>query len=534
MNYRPLLSRLSIVDKDKQVVPLRLNWAQDEYVEVINEQRNLGKPVRIIILKARQLGMSTVTEGVMFSDAFIYDHMGGMVISHDQDSGNGLLDMTNHYWETYPFKALYSTKYASRNELAWVETSSKIKVQTAKNARAGRSSTLSHLHASEVAFWDTPEITFLGLRQTIPNRAHTFIVMESTANGVGNFFQTQWDMAVDGETEFIPLFYPWHRHPEYTAEYANLLVYRLTKLDDEERILRQAFGLSDSRLIWRRWAIKNLCGNDVAQFNQEYPSTPEEAFIASGRNVFPLAKLNTCYEPMEGERGRLVRDGSQVRFQLDSTGPFTVFKRPSTDMDWGVYFVGGDPTHTTRGDYACGQVISRRTLEQVAVYRGRTDPGSFGEELAKIGTYYNRAMVTNETEGPGYATTERLLTLQYPHLWQRKFADKTPGKAIADTWGWSMTMHSKQLLVGMLLKVIVDGDITIHDKQTYQEMKDYVTLDNGGYGNATQGKFDDTVTSLGIALTAHMTEGPLPAYGTHRAGMGTENEGSQLQEEWAG
>lgn len=532
MNYHPLLSRLKIIDKDKQVVPLALNWAQEEYVAEIERQRREGKPVRIIILKARQLGMSTVTEGIMFSDAFIYEHMKGMVLSHDQDSGNSLLAMTQHYWETYPFRSLYSTKYASRNELAWNETSSAIKVQTAKNAKAGRATTLSHLHASEVAFWDTPEKTFLGLRQTIPNRAHTFIVMESTANGLGNFFQTQWDLAVEGESEYTPLFFPWHRHPEYTAEYAGLPFYPLRKLDEEEKLLRTVFGLSDSRLIWRRWAIKNLTNNDTDQFHQEYPSSPEEAFVASGRNVFPFGKLQEVYQPMEGERGRLTRDGSTVRFQPDSTGPFTIFKRPSTDMDWGVYFVGGDPTHTTRGDYACGQIISRRTLEQVAVYRGRTDPGSFGEELAKIGTYYNRGMIASETEGPGYATTERLLTLQYPHLWQRKFGDKTPGKAIADTFGWSSTMHSKQLAVGMLLKVVVDNDVAIHDKQTFHEMKDYVTLDNGGYGNATKGKNDDTVMALAIAVTSHMTEGPLPGYGYNTQALG-QDEGSQLQEEWS-
>lgn len=526
MQLLPLVRRLTIVTKEGELLRFEPNWAQLQLLFTVERLVNEGKPVRIIVLKARQLGISTMVEALLFLAAFIYDRFKALVVAHDQDSGQHLLSMTENYWETYPFKPLYNTRYQSRNELAWVETHSAMKVQTAKNTKAGRSRTLHGLHASEVAFWDTPSTTMLGLRQSIPTAPGTFVFVESTANGVGNWFHQQWRLAEEGESGYVPLFFPWHQHPEYTASAIGLPPANLGNLDSEERALRQ-MGIGDDRLQWRRYAIKNLTNNDVNQFHQEYPTTPEEAFIASGTNVFPLPKLREVYQPMQGEVGRLVREGSQVRFQPDISGPLRIFRFPSSDREYGKYFVAGDPTHTTRGDYACAQVINRRTLEQVAVLRLKTDPASFAEDLAKLGRYYNDAVLSSEIEGPGYATIGALLEMNYPYIWQRKWADKTPGKAIPDTYGWSSTMKSKQLCVGMLLKLVVDADITIHDRMTFKEMEDFVTLDDGGFGNAAKDGHDDTVMALAICVTCHMTDSPLIPYG-----MGGDNVPEETWQAW--
>src|SRR5690606_19575854 len=111
--------------------------------------------------------------------------------------------------------------------------------------------------------------------------------------------------------------------------------------------------------------------------------------------------------------------GMRVTFVHDPQGPLTIFKAPNPDKDWGVYLVSGDPTRTTRGDFAVSEVISRHTLEQVAEWRGRTDPGSFAEELFKLGLYYNTAYITAEVEGPGEMTIGKLLGMQYPFLYKR-------------------------------------------------------------------------------------------------------------------
>lgn len=510
MNLRPLLNDLSIVNKRGLTEKFQLNWAQEEYLAEVHKQWNKGRPVRIIVLKARQLGISTVTQGILFTMSFIFQNTRAMTVGNEIDNAQHLLSMSDTYWQTYPYKALYTQKYASRNEIAWNETGSSIRVATAKNAKAGRGKTIRALHASECAFWDYPEKVMLSMRQAIPEVPDTFIALESTANGVGNYFYETWQLAEQGDIDFVPLFFPWHRHPEYMASYIGLDYQSLSNLDGEERSLRN-IGISDDRLSWRRWAIKNLCGNDLHQFHQEYPTTPEEAFVATGTNVFPVGKLRECYEPSEGQVGRLVRENNEVRFQPDISGPLRIFRWPSKDRDWGVYFVSGDPTHTTRGDYAVGQVISRRTLEQVAVFRQRIDPGTFATQLALLGEYYNDAMIAAEAEGPGYMTIGRLIEMQYPSLWYNKVADKTPGKH-NDHFGWRTNVRSKELAISWLLKLVVDKQVLIHDANTFKEMRDYVTLSAGGYGPANGTDYDDTVMSFAIGVTAHLMEPPLMPY----------------------
>lgn len=514
MNLYPLLNNLHIQDRDSGIVgKWKRNWAQEEYIQEFHDQWNADKPVRIIVLKARQLGISTATGGLMFALSFARNDRNSMIIAHEMSSSEHLLSISQRYWNTYPFAPLYTPRYLSKKHLAWKETGSNIKVTTAGNTDAGRSQTIHNLHASEVAFWDDAEELMLGMRQTVPNAKHTFIALESTANGIGNYFYEQWNAAVAGETEFAPMFFPWWKHPEYTASHIGLPG-RLTDLTDDERAYKK-LGISDDSLLWRRWAIPNLAGSDILKFQQEYPATPEEAFVATGYNVFPVQMLKRCYEKREGKRGRLVRDTLAprgVRFQADVSGPLIIFSPPSEDTDWGKYFVGGDPTHTTRGDLAVGQVINRRTYEQVAVLRARVDPNTFAEELAKLGHYYNDATIATEATGPGYSTVGALVQMSYPYLWKSRWADKTPG-IVGTTFGWQTTFKSKEWAISFLLKAIVDGDIMIHDPVTFTEMRDYVSLEHGGYGPSSKNGNDDTVMSFAIACICSATDTPLQPYG---------------------
>jgi hypothetical protein len=510
-----LVRELSIQDKELRVHPLEPNWAQLRYLSIAEHQLRTTGRIRIIVLKARQLGMSTITEALLFKLAFLFDGYRGLVVAHEIPASQNLLSMTSRYWDTYPYKKLYTPKNYSKNDIAWVETGSSIKISTAGNKAVGRSATIHGLHASELAFWPDPSTSMLGLRQTIPNTPGTMIVMESTANGMGDYFHSQWVAAEEGETEFAPLFLPWWEHYEYTSSYMNLPNRPLGNLDAEEKLLKTLIPENefDDRINWRRWAIRNLAEGDRLKFMQEYPATPEEAFIASGTNVFPLDLLKQVYEPVDGTKGLLIRNGNQVEFKKTADGPLTLFKAPTDNRDWGQYFVAGDPTHTTRGDFACAQVINRRTMEQVAVWRGRIDPGTFAEELFKLGLYYNTATVTTEIEGPGYMTIGKLLGMNYPKVWLKARPDKTPGKVSSEQYGWSTTVQSKHLAISWLLKCVADGSIAIHHRKTFEEMKNYVVLDNGGYGNANEELHDDTVMALAIACACHAMESPLQAYG---------------------
>lgn len=520
------VSELKVLTKERGVVRLGdvMNYAQRELVLDCERQLKATGQIRIIVLKARQIGISTVIEAIIYALSILMRDFKSLIVSHENDSAEGLLSMTRRYWNTYTFKRFHQEKYNGRSHLSWADSDSEIQVATAKNVDAGRSKTLQALHASEVAFWDDPETLMTGLRQSIPTYGLTAIFLESTANGVGNYFHRQWNEASKGQNEFTPLFFPWHKHPEYTAQFvpaAERGKYQLENLGDEERTLRKQ-GVPDERLIWRRWAIINLCQNSIDKFHQEYPSTPHEAFISTGLNVFPLPNLVKHYEPSRGLRGELIEVNGKMKFHESINGPLSIFAYPSSDKEWGVYLIGADPTHTTAGDYACAQVINRRTLEVVATLRRKIDPMTFATDLRRLGYYYNTAVIAPEKTGPGYATIGALNESGYPNLFQMAKIDSTPGAPIAQNYGWTTNRQTKHLAIAHLKRAIMEDvqmiggakyGLIVHDEQTVTEMRDYVTTDDGqGYENADGSPFDDGVMALAIGVAAHNIEPPVPAY----------------------
>ena len=378
-----------------------------------------------------------------------------------------------------------------------------------------------------------------GLTKTVPNRHGSCIIVECTANGIGNLYWRMWQSAVAGRSDYVPLFFPWWRHPEYIAERTLL---RRVDLDEYERWLYEVLFENApmqadqrqrartvsmpheerlARLEWRRWSIANEFEGDVQKFQQEMPATPEEAFLRTGRNRFPLDRLMECYEPMTGARGYLkVRYGSTYEFVRDPLGPITIFRWPSSDREYGDYMVAADPTRTPMGDPACIQVINRRTMEQVAVYHGHVDAVQLAPEIIRLGRYYNDALVSSEIEGPGYATIGALLALNYPRIWQHRWADRHPGK-VAQNFGWSTNWNRKNLMIENLVHRIADRSIILHDQETYEQMRDYsVISDTGEMGPASREGHDDAVMSFAQAVICSTME-TQPGDYTHRpAGTG--------------
>lgn len=503
------MTQLRIRTKRGTVEPFRPNWAQQRLLQTVERQRAQRRPIRIIVLKARQLGISTAIEGILFWESFIHDYHYSLVMAHSSDSTEHLFNMPRLYWDYFPYKPLFTPKYLSKREISWNETGSSLRVATARSrAQIGRGRTINALHASEVAFWETPAETMLGLRQTIPEIADSMIFLESTANGVGNWFHTQWMDAVVGDNDYAPLFFPWYEHPEYTASGSGLTV-PMSMLTLEERRLQDTFGLTEDRLAWRRWAIANLCGGKEDQFRQEYPSTPEEAFLTSGSNVFDLLKLHDAYTAAQPRRGLLAPDSNGVmRFEENPTGALLLYLEPSSNLDWGQYFVAGDPAHAGGEDFACAQVINRRTFEQVAVWHGKIDPITFGDELVKLGKFYHDAMISTEVTGPGYATVSRIMSLNYPFIWRQRKAERLPNKQgrIQELYGWPTNEKNKQWAIAELNRLVLDGSLLVHDRRTYEEMRAYVNLERGGFGPASADGHDDCVMALAICCVCARTE----------------------------
>lgn len=506
LQLQPLLRQLTIQTKslttERFPIDSPFGWAQRELCTAIEERYNQSKPVRIIVLKARQLGISTATEGILFNWSFLHPGTNGLVIAHENTASAGLFEKTKFYWDTWPFRSAYTLKYATRRELSWLETRSHIKVATAKNVSSGRGSTLHAVHASECAFYPDPETLMVGLNQTIPNQHGTIVVLESTANGVGNWFHKSWLAAEEGDSEYIPLFFPWWRHYEYAIPTTLNIK---SELDPEERQLLRT-GASFENLSWRRWAIPNIANGDLDLFMQEYPATPSEAFITSGNPAFSHAKLKDCYTPERGHRGFLqdLQNG-KVKFVKDRAGSLTLFRLPKNETRTDRYFVGGDPSFTIEGDPGCMQIINRLTYEQVAVWHGQCDPLTFADEMIRVGKYFNNAMLCPEVEGGGSACIAALIAKGYGNIFVHQRHDGV--KQSFNSYGWSSSIARKLWAIGNLQRFIIDGSIKIHDMKTYDQLRNYVNRE-GQFQNADPDVHDDGVMALAIALTGSMLQGP--------------------------
>lgn len=533
MNLDPLLRRLTIRDKDRNLTPLVPNFAQRQILDQIEKDYENGKPSRIIVLKARRLGISTLAEALCYLWALMFPATNSAVIAHDREATQYLLEMTRLFHDTFPLKDAFPLRYQSKRHMQFKDSGSNIWVMAADNVDAARSRTLHAAHLSEVAFWNKPTETMMALMQTIPHRPGTLVILESTANGVGNWWWDRWYAAERGEFDYTPMFFPWHADPELipcqgavcknqTCKICVESAAGVKKLDLDEKKLEK-IGVTRAQLAWRRWALRNPCMGSLDILHQEYPATAEESFLATGVNAFPENSIRACFEPCDVQTGRLIRDDTAVggvKFIADHSGPLRVYKAPSGNMDWGNYFVGADACHgSISGDFAAAQVINRHNKEQVAVWHGRINPISYADELAMLGSWYNQAMICPEVSGPGYATAGRLSGI-YPHIWQHKVADRNLADQHSVAIGWLTDWKRKTWMIMKTAEMIERQQVILHDRKTFDELKAYVYLeDKDLFAPASRDLHDDLVMALGIALVAESTE-PAPRPYENREGPG--------------
>jgi len=280
---------LKIRTENEGIKPFILNPAQQYVHQKVELQKSLTGKVRIISVKGRQLGFSTYVEGRYFWRTTNYHGLRAFILTHDISATNNLFEMAKIYYNYCPVVAKPELIKSNAKELIFSGLESGYKLGTAGNKGVGRSSTIQLLHGSEVAFWPNAEEHAKGIMQSVPNVAGTEIFLESTANGQGNYFHQQWQMAESGETDFMPLFIPWYWKGIYSKE-----VDEDFQLDDEERYLKEQYNISNEQLAWRRIKIKSLSVsgmNGLRAFKQEYPMTAAEAFEVTGEDTFILPEL---------------------------------------------------------------------------------------------------------------------------------------------------------------------------------------------------------------------------------------------------
>lgn len=494
---------LKIRNKKSQIVPFLLNEPQQKYYNIIKKLYQEGKPIRIIILKARQMGFSTETEAILFKKTATKHNVSSGIIAHKEDSTTNLFEMSKLFYENLPEPMKPARKKSNAKELVFnnrdnTGLNSRIKCMTAGGKGIGRSDTFINLHLSELAFWEgDKKKTLIGLLQAVPNTPDSMVIIESTANGY-EYFKELWDKAVAGKNEFYPLFVGWNELKEYQMPYTGFT------LTEDEKYLQKTYNVTLEQLTWRRWCINNNCGGDVDVFKQEYPICPEEAFLSTGRCYFNKELIVKRIESIRQKepilRGSFIcnYDGlkiTNIKLRTDKLGEIKIFKKPEPNRP---YVLGGD-TAGEGSDFFTALVIDNITGEHVATLKMQCEELEYVKQVYCLGKYYNNALIGLENNYSTYPTN-KLAELKYPKLYVREKEDISV-EQYEQKYGFKTTTITRPLILAMLQEIVAEEIEKINDIEILQEMLTFIK-NKVGRPEAEQGCHDDLV--MGLAITYYI------------------------------
>lgn len=503
------------------IIPFRLNKPQEKLYNALAEQYRLGKPMRAIVLKARQEGISTLTEGMIFKRAATAPNHKAVIVAHTEASTKSLFEMSKLFYDELDEDIKPETRNSNAYELSFDKKDgdglrSAIVCYTAGGRGIGRGDTILSLHVSEYAFWpDNKKEIFAGLIQAVPNDPDTLVVIESTAKGFDDF-KDKWDRAVAGESDFVAVFFAWFELSEYRMTPQPGFELTASGRYGNEIQIKHTFDLDDEQMAWRRWCIDNNCDGDLDLFKQEYPATPEEAFIATGNCVFPadtviqqiarvinlepIAKGNFIYKKKYLSENEA--EITNIEWLDDKRGAIWLYEEPKKQYDGETliaecpYVLGGD-TAGLGEDYFTGYCINNFTKKTAAVvYKQTWNDDLYADQMYCLGLHFNTALIGIETNFSLTAMRE-LEKLRYPNLYLRDRFDNLTSK-YTKALGFETTRTTKPVIIDNLVKFVRDMPELFLDTRLLREMLTFIRDPKTGKMGAEESKHDDLVIAAAI------------------------------------
>lgn len=422
-----------------------------------------------IILKARQVGISTYCILKLLDKTMFTRNFTGGIMSHDQKSMEKLFSIVRraHKLMDPRIKPIIEKGGGSKYELKFPEIDSKIYC-----TMEAVSDTVNGLHVSEMALMKNDSRVSTSL-DAVP-LDDGFISIETTARGFNHFY----DFYMDDETLYKRFFFPWYFHEEYSIPSGPL---ELT--DDEQELVKKAKKLykhilTFDQIAFRRAKIKQK-KNKLKEFLQEFPEDDQTCFLSSGDKVFD----GTIIQQLKLKCKPVLKTESGIRIYV----PYDRSRR---------YVIGADVAEGVASDYSVAKVLDIKSLEEVASFRAnKIKPGDFGDKLIIMGNMYHtggrpKPLIGVERNNHGHAVLLKLQTEGYENIFVHENIDERPG--------WLTNKVTRPMMLDAYIDAVESGTTKVNDKV---ELDECLTLvDNDGKIEAEETKHDDTIIAKSIAL----------------------------------
>ncbi len=514
---------VTIKDKvDNRNVPFMPNRPQRRLIALMEQQRVEGRPIRVILLKARQWGGSTLVQMYMAWMQLVR-HRGwnSLICGHLHVTSRNIKQMYNRLLQHYPRELLDEgetlprfTKLEGQPNVQQLHSRDcLVLLGSARSEDAARGYNIAMAHLSEVAFWKesamhSPDDLIRSVCGSVALEPETVVVLKSTANGVGDYFHDEWQRALLGKNDKVPMFVPWQEISIYSKEVADVPGL-WQELDDYERALWDE-GCTLEQINWYHSKRKEYRAHELMM--AEYPSSESEAFATSGHNPFAREHLDAlekgCHEPpvlvgdiqADGDSGHAAK--RNVRLVSASNGLLKVWQMPERGGEVKVRYcvvvdVGG---RSEKSDYSVIAVwrvaMPSRRAAIVAQWRGHIDHDELGWKSMQLALYYNNAplvvesnTLTNEAARAG----ESEYILQNVHMCYG-WVYKRDGRNL----GFHTNVKTKREAITALIRAVRLGTYEERDIEAVCEMRNYQFF-NGRY-EARAGKHDDILMTRAIGL----------------------------------
>ena len=552
-------------------VLFRLNRPQRRLVERLEKMRKAHKPIRLIILKARQWGGSTCVQLYMAWLQMVHEvGLNSLIIAHLSSASDKIKAMFDKMIRAYPVKMLHAMGdiyNEAEKKMVGVGKSGSIyrvpqrncdiNIGTAESTESSRAGDYNLVHLSEVGLWKAteksdPEDIVRSATTGVLYQPNTMIVYESTPNGEGNFFHHEYLSAKKGESQFEALFVSWFDIEQYhlafeskeekkafaRSLYTNRNKTEVNNEREEPGTYLWWLWNQGASLEGIHWYIQERTKfTSHGGMASEYPSDDVEAFTFSGRKVFPNEDVeqfrNGCRPPrMVGEIYGTADEGENalknVRFKKEEDGRLKIWSDVEKDSDTEKvahrYLVVVDVCkgHTEKADFADILVIDRLGVidgylpEVVAEWHGHIDMDKLAWKSAQIASYYNNALLviesntleTNRTDGEA----EYILTLiadVYKNLYARKQSAEDIQQKLPKKYGYHTNRLTKKVVIYNLKTVLREKLYIEREKEALDEYYTYIETDDGVFA-AKEGYHDDRLMTRAIGLQVSMNEMELP------------------------